>query len=382
MIGDTLVLIGGLFVAWVFHRLRIPDVAGLVVYGVLVGPLWHIISIRPTSLGLGTTMSLGAAFILFLGGRRISLTLLNQVRRTVALLSTLGVVITIVILAVAGHVVLAISWPLSIGIAITMANTDPATIIPVMQRVAVKPLLRITVETEAAFNDVVSAVLLTTMLILSHHGATVGALVSTGGGLVVAVIAGLGLGRGARYLEPRLAMHSIWFSSAVVVLTPALAFGMSQWLGGAGLLAAFIAGLGSASTSMGDSAMALETLLSTGIRVAIFVVTGALLPIRFMIHHWLILLILTGVLMVVARPITIATCVDASKNGPWRRNDRVFMMWVRETGAISLVLAINLGRVYAASAPLILACVAMSVVITVGVQATTTGWVAKKLNVT
>ena len=139
---------GGLLVAWLFHLLRVPDVAGLVLYGVLVGPLWHLIQIRPDSVGVVNLLSLGAAFILFLGGRQISLTLLNRVKWTVSRLATFGVAITIVILLIVTHLVLGTAWSVSLGIAITMANTDPATIIPVMQRVGVKPLLRITVETE------------------------------------------------------------------------------------------------------------------------------------------------------------------------------------------------------------------------------------------
>ncbi len=380
MVG--MVLAGGFFVVWLFHRLRLPDVVGLVLYGVVVGPLGHLIVLRPNLKGLDTTMSLGAAFILFLGGRRISLTLLHQVRHTVALLATVGVGITVIVLALAVHFCLGTSWILSVGIAITMANTDPATIIPVLERVAVKPILRIAVETEAAFNDVFSALLLTVMVILNHHGANAMAFVATVGGLTVAGIGGLGIGKLVRYWEPRLAIRSTWLSAPMVVATPVLAFGVAQWIGGAGLLAAFIAGLASGSPEVGDSADTFEHVLSTGIRVVIFVATGALLPIFLMAGHWLMLLVVTVVLIGVARPITVWACVDASRQSPWKRNDRVFMMWIRETGAISIVLAMNLGRIYVGNARLILAAVAMSVLVTVALQAPTTGWVAKKLNVT
>lgn len=376
-----LALGGGLLVAWLFHRLRVPDVAGLVLYGVLVGPIWHFIPIRPNAPGLVNLLSLGAAFILFLGGRQISLTLLNRVKRTVTLLATLGVAITVVVLLMATHLLLGTSWPLSLGIAITMANTDPATIIPVMQRVRVKPLLRITVETEAAFNDVMSVLILTVLLIVSRHGVNGSALMITLAGLAVAAIGGLFLGRIARYLEPRLASYSIWLSRLVIVGTPVLAFFMAEPLGGAGLLAAFVAGIGSGSPELGDSAIPVEKFLSTGIRVVIFVLTGALLPFQFMVQHALLLLAVTGSLMVVARPLTVWAAA-ASQRELWRRNDRLFMMWVRETGAISVVLAMNLGQMYPESAHLILAVVAMSVVATVVIQATTTGWVAKKLKVT
>lgn len=372
---------GGLLVAWLFHLLKVPDVAGLVLYGVLVGPFGHLIRIRPDSVGLVKLLSLGAAFILFLGGRRISLTLLNRVKRTVALLATLGVAMTGVVLLLATHLLLGTSWPLSLGIAITMANTDPATIIPVMQRVAVKPILRITVETEAAFNDVMSVLILTVMLIVSHPGANGNALGITVAGLAVAIIGGVGLGRIARYMEPRLAKSSVWFSRLVIVVTPVVVFFMAQRLGGAGLLAAFVAGIGSGSPELGDSVIPVENLLSTGIRVMIFVLTGAVLPLHLMVQHGLLLVAVTGCLMVVARPLTVWASASF-QNEIWRRRDRLFMMWVRETGAISVVLAMNLGRVYPRHAPLILAVVAMSVVVTVVIQATTTGWVAKKLKVT
>ena len=378
----VLALGGGLLVAWLFHLLRVPDVAGLVLYGVLVGPLWHLIQIRPDSVGVVNLLSLGAAFILFLGGRQISLTLLNRVKWTVSRLATFGVAITIVILLIVTHLVLGTAWSVSLGIAITMANTDPATIIPVMQRVGVKPLLRITVETEAAFNDVMSVLILTVMVMLTHHGVTSSGFLITVAGLAVAVAGGLGVGRIARYLEPRLAGHSVWLSWLLIVLTPVVVFFMAQTFGGAGLLAPFVAGIGSGSPKFGDSALPVEKLLSTGIRVVIFVLTGALLPLPLMLHHWLILLTVTVALMVVARPLTVWAATFSLPSEIWHRRDRLFMMWVRETGVISLVLAMNLGQAYPQYAHMILAVVAMSVVVTVAVQATTTGWVARKLRVT
>ena len=92
-------------------------------------------------------------------------------------------------------------------------------------------------------------------------------------------------------------------------------------------------------------------------------------------------MIVVLVLMFIARPIVVLVCTAFDKKAAWTKNEKLFMMWVRETGVIPAALS---GIIVSTKVPgyeVISSAVFMTIIITLLVQASTTKIVAKKLNV-
>src|SRR5919199_2861124 len=140
--------------------LRLPHMLLLLGAGVLLGPsVSDAIDVPLKSMGAQLVLTLGVSFILFHGGLQLSLAVLNRVAVGLLLLAVPGVVITA---AVAGSVAaLAFSVPLTTGLLIgaALAPTDPAILIPLFERLRLRPKVSQTIIAESALNDPTGAVL-------------------------------------------------------------------------------------------------------------------------------------------------------------------------------------------------------------------------------
>ena len=85
--------------------------------------------------------------------------------------------------------------------------------------------------------------------------------------------------------------------------------------------------------------------------------------------------------MFIVRPICVLACTLVDRQAKWKKNEILFMMWVRETGVIPAALS---GIIVSTKVPgyeVISSVVFMTIIITLLVQASTTKIVAQKLDV-
>jgi cell volume regulation protein A len=87
-----------------------------------------------------------------------------------------------------------------------------------------------------------------------------------------------------------------------------------------------------------------------------------------------------AVFMLVARPVTVFLCALPDRRANWTFREILFMCWTRETGVIPAALAGLLMGVGAPEAKLIASVTFLAVLMTILIQATTTRWLAKKLD--
>ena len=115
--------------------------------------------------------------------------------------------------------------------------------------------------------------------------------------------------------------------------------------------------------------------------MAIFIVLGTHLDLNSLIKYGWKSLLIVLILIFIARPLVVLICTAFDKKANWNWNEKLFMMWVRETGVIPAALS---GIVVSNKVPgyeIISSTVFMAIVVTLLVQASSTGIVAKKLNV-
>lgn len=184
--------------------LRLPNTIGLLLLAMAASLL--LVALQAVWPGLGlrraaerivaqtdlprTLLSGALAFLLFAGALQVDLDMLWRRKRTVLLLSTVGVALSIALFAagiwlVFGVLGLAVpmAWCLVLGAIV--APTDPVAVLEVLRRVGLSPELQATIAGESLFNDGVGVVAFIALLGLAET-ATGGA----GGGVTALGVAG------------------------------------------------------------------------------------------------------------------------------------------------------------------------------------------------
>ena len=166
----TLLLIGsvlsvGTLCGLVAKPLRLPDVVLYLLAGIALGPeILNLVQVSPGSAINQLILIFGSSYILFDGGAAVRLKVLKQVWISVVALSTVGVLITAAITALAAQYFLHVPFIVALLLGTVIASTDPATLVPVFKQIHIKPRVAQTVMSESAFNDAMAAILTFTVL--------------------------------------------------------------------------------------------------------------------------------------------------------------------------------------------------------------------------
>ena len=113
--------------------------------------------------------------------------------------------------------------------------------------------------------------------------------------------------------------------------------------------------------------------------LAVFVTLGINLPLDALWDNLWGGLVVMVVFLFVARPLTVLACLLPDRRGRWTREEIVFLSWCRETGVVPAAVAGVLLARGVEGAELVAAMVALAVVTTLLVQATTAGLLARRL---
>ena len=90
--------------------------------------------------------------------------------------------------------------------------------------------------------------------------------------------------------------------------------------------------------------------------------------------------LLVAIFMLVGRPATVFLCALPDRRAKWSFKEMLFMCWTRETGVIPGALAGLLLGMKAPGAQIIASITFIAILMTILIQATTTQWLAKKLD--
>jgi cell volume regulation protein A len=75
-------------------------------------------------------------------------------------------------------------------------------------------------------------------------------------------------------------------------------------------------------------------------------------------------------------------CLLPDRRGQWVRPELLFMMWTRETGVVPAALAGLVVSRGIKHADLVMVTVAMAIIVTLALQASTKAWLARRLGLT
>jgi cell volume regulation protein A len=400
-IAKHILLTGGIILAigtitgLLAQKIKIPDVAVFPVVGMLIGPqALGLIDIKADSALNQTILLFGASYILFDGGASLRFQVLKQVWITILALATVGVVITAAITGIAAYYVLGVPLIVALLLGATLASTDPATLVPIFQQVNVRDRVAQTVVSESAFNDATGAIATFGVLAVAMgtgEFSLTSSLVDLLKQLVVGVVAGAALG----YLAALLIAHERWaflaeYAPVVTVMAVIGAYFAADGLQASGFTAVFVFGvvLGNQDAlgfkmSSGDARKLQEFVTTTAfiMRLFIFILLGAQVDFGLISQYLLGGIIVIAIFMLVARPVTVFSCALPDRRARWSFNEMLFMCWTRETGVIPAALAGLLLGMKAPGAQMIASITFIAVLMTILIQAPTTRWLARKLEI-
>ena len=387
-----LILATGLVCVPVAAVLRIPPMVVLVGGGALVGPSALSLVENPLDgIGAELLFTLGVSLILFHGGVGISLRVISRTAIGLGLLVLPGVALTALVVAVPTHFLLDVSWPIALMIGAVLSATDPAILIPLFDRLRLRPKVAQTVIAESAFNDPTGTVLTLTLASVVASGSV--DLAGPAGDFAQSLALGAGIGvAGGLALALLLSDHryGLWRESpaAAIVAVVAAEYFASETIGASGYLAAFVMGLMVGNMELfglrrnGEHFTVLENFTAQASEIAtlaVFVTLGMNLPFDALRDDFWAGLAIMAVFVFIARPIVVFACLLPDRRGRWTRAEMVFLCWCRETGVVPAAVAGLLVAQGVDGAEEAVTMVAFAIVTTLLLQATTAGLVARRL---
>ncbi len=248
-----LLLIVTLIVALLSRRLRVPYTLLLVIVGFVVG----LLPFLPNEhLDPNLVLYVFIPALLFEGAWNAEIDRLEADWLPIILLAIPGMVLSLLVVAVALHFGIGLAWLLALLVGAIVAPTDPVAVIALFQQLGVPDRLRTLVEGESIFNDgtggaayeMVLAVLLPTLGLAEVSGTPSflnTSVLGIAGEVLWLIFGGLLLGFGVGWAVSHL-LRRIADRLIVITVTVAVAYGMyllGTALHTSGLLAVVGAGL-------------------------------------------------------------------------------------------------------------------------------------------
>jgi potassium/hydrogen antiporter len=388
----SLLLVAGLFARLLATLLRIPEIVFLLGLGALLGPsALEVIDVPLDSLAAQLVFTLGVSTILFYGGLNLSLEILRKVWLSLGLLAVVGVIVTAVITGAAAALVFGLPYEQGLLIGAVLSPTDPAILIPLFIGSRLRPKVAQTVVAESAFNDPTGAVLALAVAgalasgqnsLTGPAGDFVGQLaLSTAGGVLAGIVLSAAISS---------RRTGIWRESAAIAVLAvvAMSYVSLDFAGGSGYLGAFLAGLIVGNMKLLGLSMHDEhkrdlvittRSLADIVTIFVFVLVGANLPFHELGEEILPAFAVVAVLLLVARPVTVAICCLPDRRSRWSRAELAFVCWTRETGVVPAALVGVLAALAVPNGDLLASVVALAILVTLAVQAIPAPWLARRL---
>jgi cell volume regulation protein A len=376
------------------EKLGLPDVAIFILLGIVLGPsMVSLINIHAESTMNQMILLFGACFIIFHGGVITSFEILQKVWRTITLLSTLGVVLTAFIVAFAATWIFHIPFLVALLLGSILASTDPAALVPIFQKFPIRRKVAQTVITESAFTDATGAIMTTVVFGLLFTSEKAG-MFSIGlqfiqlalGGIVIGVIVGFI----ATFLiseNDRGLLRE--FTPMVVILAVLGAYLLAEQIHASGFMSVFVAGLmlGNAKSlrltvlpKEEHAAHQFIDAVSLKLRMLVFILLGSQVDFSTLKQYGLSGIVVIAIFIFVARPITVLASLLPDSKAKWTRPEVLFFFWTRETGVIAAALAGIVASSDLTEGKLVSSIVFIAILVTLLLQASTTPFVARKLN--
>jgi len=386
-LGLAIIIFAGILAQWLAWRLRIPSILLLLIFGLLIGPIFDFV--HPDDL-LGEMLfplvSLAVGIILFEGGLGLRFKDLPEIKHVVWSLITIGAAITWAVSAAAAYVILGLDMQLALVLGAILIVSGPTVILPLLRDVRPEGPVGSILRWEGILIDPVGATLallvFDVILQTNLREATGEAITNL---FQIAIIGGALGWMGAkglaamlkRYLIPDH-LHNAFTLMAVIVI-----FALSNLLAPeSGLLAATIMGMVLANQNAVAIKHIIEFKEDLGVLLisSIFVLLAARLQLGDILELGWPALIFLAVIIFLARPFSV---FFSTLGSTLNLSEKAFLAWMAPRGivaaSVASIFAIELAHVGFPHADKLVSLTFLVIIGTVLVYGLTAGPLARRL---
>lgn len=332
----ALVLLVAVVAVRVATRIGMPSLLLYLGLGVLIGG--DVLGVTFDNAELTQTLSY-AALILILTEGGIS-TNWQQIKPAVpaaAVLSTIGVGVSVGVIAVATRWVLDVDWATAILMGAIVSSTDAAAVFSVLRSLPLPKRLTGLLEAESGFNDAPVVILVATF---AHQGThiwyrVVGEIVLE---LAIGAAIGLAIGKIGSWALRHIALPASGLYPIAVITLSVLAYATGALAHGSGFLSCYLAALVLGNSALPHKAATRGFAEGVGwiAQIGLFVLLGLLVTPHELGNAIVPALLIGTVLLLLARPLSVVVSTSPFKV-PWR--EQVILSWAGLRGAVPIVLA-------------------------------------------
>ncbi|MEH1057653.1 potassium/proton antiporter [Micromonospora sp. CPCC 206171] len=318
-------------------RLGVPSLLVYLALGVAIGEAG--LGIRFDDAELTRVLGFCALIVIIAeGGLTARWSTLRPVLGLAAALSTVGVLVSILVVGLVVHLLLGLDWRLALLYGAVLSSTDAAAVFATLRRLRLPPRLVATLEAESGMNDA-PVVILVVLLSRAEGGHPWWYEVFlVGYELGVGAAVGLAAGLAGRFALRRAALPSSGLYPIAAVGFTVLAYAAGAVLHASGFLAVYVAGvlLGNARLPHRQAILGFADGLAWLAQIGLFVLLG-LLATPSRLDAAVLPAVVAGLaLLLLARPLSVLVAAL-----PFRVNlrEQAFLSWAGLRGAVPIVLA-------------------------------------------
>jgi cell volume regulation protein A len=298
-------------------------------------------------------------------------------------LATVGIGVSVGLMAVFGHVVLGLDWWIAILLGAVVSPTDAAAVFSVLRTVRCPHGLRGVVVAEWGLNDPPTVLLVSLASTAALTGHSEYGPILLGGVVLLELAAGLGLGIifgqiGAQLLR-RVALPASGLYPLATIVWIVFTYGVTAELHTSGFAAVYACALMLGNAQLPHRGATRSFIEGTGwiAQIGLFVMLGLLaVPERLVPMEVLIALAAGLFLTFVAGPLSVLVCAT-----PFRLplKEQLFLSWAGLRGAVPIIMATVPLSLGVPNAAYLFDVVLIFVIIFTGLQAPTLPYVARRL---
>jgi potassium/hydrogen antiporter len=380
-VGSLVVLVAAMALR-LADRLGLPSLLLYLALGIALGE--NGAGIRFEDYSLSRTLGVAALVVILAEGGLT--TRWAGVRRAVGpglALSTVGVVVSVAVTAAIAVPLLDLSWGSALLLGAVVSSTDAAAVFATLRRLPLPRRMAGALEVESGLNDAPVVLLVVVLAERLTRGTTepwwLAALLVVGelaGGAVV----GLAVGAGGAQLLRRAALPLAGLYPLATLALCVLAFASASLAHTSGFVAVYLCGLvlGNAALPHRSATLGFAEGTASLAQIGLFVMLGLLVSPERLPGAVVPALVVGGVLLLVARPLSVAASLVWFRM-PWP--EQAFLAWAGLRGAVPIVLATFPLTARVPGAEAVFDTVFVLVVVFTLLQGWSLPWVARRLGI-
>ena len=378
-----LLLIGSVFLSRFTSKIGIPTLVVFLIIGISLDTS-NIISSTVHNYELVQTISIFALImIMFSGGLDTEVKLMKPIVKPGLSLSTVGVVITAFIIGIVVHLMLGLDLMLSLLLGSIISSTDAAAVFSIFktQNMKIKNNLDSMLELESGTNDPMAYILVISFieLITVPNLAISTLVIHFIQSLVLGVIFGFVLGKFFAKILAKIHLAVDGLYPVLLLSTAILSFSVSEFVGGNGFLAVYLAALiiGNSNIKNKESQMSFFEGFAWLMQVALFILLGVFTTPSELFSVLIPAVFISILIIFVARPIAVLISLAPFNVDV---NSKAFVSWAGIKGAVPIVFAFYPLVYQIPGANLMFNIVLVTTCISVLLQGSTLKFMAKRFN--